>query len=133
MREIHRGAGAMMVLRSSLDLLVGDDSAEQDEALDKLWNEAGNWYGHYLSSKIGGKVLPFLEKDLKAGWNLDEVELSEDEEVVFRFTCFMMSGRFTELLLSFMLGVMGSLGYGEVETDRARGMATVRYAKIPQL
>ncbi len=133
MDEIHRGAGAMTVLRSSLDRLVEADGGEGLESLTKLWGEAGRWYGHYLASKLPGKnVLPFFEKDLKASWGLDETEVMAGDEVVFRFICFMMSERFTELLLSYVSGVMDALGYRESDGDRARGMATIKFSKIPK-
>lgn len=134
MREIQRGGGAMVVTRDVLSQLVESDEGGSSDELAKLWMEAGNWYGHYLSSKLGSEeVVPFLEKDLRVSWNLDEVEFTVgDGTALLKFTCFMMSERFTHLLLSYVSGVMRALGYRDLEGDHMRGMASVRFGKAPK-
>jgi len=134
MREIQRGGGVMLVTRDVLSQLVDNDEESLRDDLAKLWTEAGNWYGHYLSSKLAAEeVVPFLEKDLRVSWNLDEVEFTEgDGTALLKFTCFMMSQRFTDLLLSYVSGIMGALGYRELEGDHMRGMASVRFGKAPK-
>ena len=130
MVEFQRGAGAMMVPRSSLSHIVDGLEAGHADELRALWAEAGHWYGRYIVSKLPGEeVFPFLAKDLASSWNLDEVEIRGGEDALFRFTCFMMSESFTELLLSYVSGLMEALGFREVERDHLRGMATVKYAK----
>ena len=132
MVEFQRGAGAMMVQRSSLSRIVDGLGAGRAEELGALWEEAGHWYGRYVASKLGGgEVFPFLAKELAASWNLDEVEIRGGEDAFFRFTCFVMTESFTGLLLSYVSGLMGALGFREVERDHLRGMATVRYARAP--
>jgi hypothetical protein len=42
----------------------------------------------------------------------------------------MMSEEFTGLLLSYIFGLMDSLGYKEVERDSLRGMATLKYLRF---
>jgi len=131
MREIHRGAGAMVVPRSSLGELVKDLKKSHAEDFGKLWDEAGRWYGRYLLGKLGvGEVLPFLRQDLLTSWNLDEVEITDGDEATLRFTGFMMSEEFTDLLVNYAHGLMESLGYREVECDSLRGMATIRYLRL---
>ena len=130
MREIQRGAGAMVVLRSSLSQLVENNVNEKPEELSEIWREAGNWYGHYLAIKMGQiDVFPFLEKELKASWNLDDVEIKVEDDVIFTFICFMMSEKFTELLLSYMVGLMSALGYSRVDGEHTHGMATIKFMK----
>ena len=128
MGEIHRGAGAMVVPRSSLGQLVDDLKNGRDEDLPSLWEEAGRWYGQYLTSKLrGDEVIPFLRRDLLASWNLDEVEIIDGDEAQLRFAGFGMSEEFTNILLSYVHGLMESLGYQEIEKDGLRGMATIKY------
>ena len=133
MREIHRGAGALVIPRSSLSFVVENcKSGEQKDFKDK-WFEAGRWYGSYISSKLERTdTFKMLEKDLKTSWNLDEIELRGGDEPLVRFTSFMMSNEITELLLSYLSGIMESMGYHEEEHDKVRGMATVKYAKTPK-
>ncbi len=133
MAEFQRGAGAMMVPRSSLSHIVDGLEAGHADELRALWEESGHWYGSYLASKLPSEeIFPFLTKDLAASWNLDEVEIGGDDDARFRFTCFMMSESFTDLLLSYVTGLMSALGYREVERDHLRGMATVRYTRGPK-
>ena len=64
MREIQRGAGAMVVPRGSLSQLVEDFKGDQADELKMLWEEDGRWYGTYLSGKLGeSEVLEFLRED----------------------------------------------------------------------
>jgi len=129
--EIQRGAGAVQLPRSSLDRLVGELYPENGEELRRIWSESGLWYGEYLRAKLRGEdVLGFLEKALLVSWNLDEVEIKDDgSDVALRFASFVMSLESTELLVSYVSGVMNSLGYEEVERDYLRGVATVRYMR----
>ena len=130
MVEFQRGAGAMMVPRSSLTHIVDGLEAGHADELRGLWAEAGHWYGRYLAGKLPGEeVFPFLAKELAASWNLDEVEIRGGDDATFRFTCFIMTESFTELLLSYVSGLMDAMGFREVERDHLRGMATVRYAR----
>jgi hypothetical protein len=133
MREIHRGAGTLIVPRSSLSYVVENCKSGERKDLTDKWFEAGHWYGSYISSKLKlTDTFKMLEKDLKTSWNLDEIELKGGDEPIIRFTSFVMSNEITELLLSYLSGIMESLGFREVEHDNLRGMATVKYAKIPK-
>jgi hypothetical protein len=130
MGEIHRGAGAMVVPRSSLGQLMNDLRNGRVEDLPSIWEEAGRWYGRYLTGKLTvDEIIPFLRRDLLASWNLDEVEIADGDDAVLRFTSFEMSEEFTNLLLSYVHGLMESLGYAEVERDSLRGMATMKYIR----
>jgi hypothetical protein len=131
MGEIHRDAGAVIVPRASLGEIIKSLNKDHVVDLERLWDEAGRWYGKYLVGKLGSDdVLPFLRQDLLASWNLDEVEFTDGDHPSLRFTGFMMSEEFTRLLLSYIHGVMDSLGYGEVERESLRGMATIRYLRL---
>ena len=130
MVDIHKGAGAMVVPRSSLGQLMDDLRNRRDEDLPAVWEEAGRWYGRYLTGKLEvNEIIPFLRKDLLASWNLDEVEIMDGSNAVLRFTGFGMSEEFTNLLISYAHGLMESLGYHEVEKDSLRGMATIKYIR----
>ena len=130
MVDIHKGAGAMVVPRSSLGQLMDDLRNRRDEDLPMIWEEAGRWYGRYLTGKLEKEeIIPFLRRDLLASWNLDEVEIADGDDAVLRFTGFGMSEEFTKLLLSYIHGLMESLGYRETEKDSLRGMGTIKYIR----
>ena len=131
MKEIHRGAGAVIVPRRGLGQIMKSLGNEHAEDIVKLWDEAGRWYGKYLLGKLSSDdVLAFLRQDLLTSWNLDEVEFTDGDHPALRFTGFMMSEEFTGMLLSYVHGVMDSLGYKEIERDSLRGMATIRYLRL---
>jgi hypothetical protein len=131
MREIHMGAGGVIVSRGSLRQIIESLGECHSENLEKLWDEAGRWYGKYILGKLGvDEVFPFLRQDLLTSWNLDECEIKDGDDAVIRFTGFMMSEDFTRLLLSYIHGLMESLGFHEVERDSMRGMATIKYLRL---
>jgi len=131
MSEIHKGAGVLIMPKSSLGQIIEKLGQDQLEGLEKLWDEAGRWYGKYLLSKINSnEVLHFVRQDLLNSWNLDEVEIKIEDNVSLRFIGFMMSEELTHLLLSYMHGLMESLGYKEIERDSLRGMATIKYMQL---
>jgi len=132
--EIQRGAGAVQISRSSLEQLVGELYSGNGEDLRRIWREAGRWYGEYLRTKLNDDgVLGFFEKALLVSWDLDEVEVRDDGgAVTLRCTSFMMPLEVTELLISYISGVMSSLGYEELDRDYLRGMATLRYRAIAE-
>lgn len=133
MVKIQKSAGAIVVPRSSLSFLIEKMPASDVSDLKELWREAGHWYGSYLSSKIPkNDLLPFIEKELVYAWNLDEVKVEGGDEVSVRLTCFVMEIEFTELLLGYVLGIMESLGYREIERDYMRGIANLKYLRAPR-
>jgi len=129
--EVQRGAGAVHIPRSSLERLLKELYPENGEELRRVWHEAGRWYGEYVRTKLrDDDILGFFEKALLVSWNLDEVEVrDEGGTVALRFASFAMSLESTELLLSYILGAMSSFGYGELERDCLRGLATARYMR----
>lgn len=131
--SIQRGAGAVHMSRSSLEHLVSTLYPENGEELRKIWYESGRWYGEYLHTKLKNEdVLGFFERALLVSWDLDEVEIRKDDVgITLRCTSFMMSLETTELLLSYISGVMRSLDYEELDRDYLRGMATVHYKRSP--
>jgi len=130
---IQRGAGAIAVPRTSLGYLIEKLNGSHTSDLRNVWHDSGVWYGRYLSSKMKpNEVFPFLEKELLLSWNLDEVSIKGSIEVAFSFTSFMMSLEFTELLLTYVDGLMESLGYRLVEKDYLRGMANLKFDLKPR-
>jgi len=126
--DVQRGAGNVQVTRSVFrDLILRLYEEDRDELL-RVWGDHGRWYGAYLKAKLSrDEVLGFLEKDLLVSWNLDEAEITRrDLMVTIRLVSFGMSEEFTELLVSYVLGLMGELGFSESERDVLRGLVFMR-------
>lgn len=127
--DIQRGAGNIQITRAVfkdiLQKLVESDGGE----LHRIWYEHGKWYGAYLKAKLSkDHVLDFLEKDLLVSWNLDECEITQQDVMVsMRCVSFGMSTEFTELLVSYIRGLMEEFGFVENDRDVLRGLVSLKF------
>ncbi len=126
---VQRGAGNIQVTRTVLKEIISKLYVSDGDRLRRLWREHGRWYGAYLKARLGREdVLGFLERDLLVTWNLDEAEVAQrDLMVSVRCVSFGMSGEFTELLVSYVVGVMEELGFTENERDVLRGLVSLKF------
>jgi hypothetical protein len=131
--QIQRGANIVHIRRSSLDHLIKELYQTKGEELRRIWYESGLWYGAYLRTKLkDDDVLGFFEKVLLVSWDLDEVEVRNDDgEIALRCTSFTMTLESTELVISYISGAMSSLGYEELSKEYVRGLANLRYKISP--
>ncbi len=129
--EIVRGSGAVQIPRSRFNSLISELHRRNKDELLATWEKAGQWYGEYLHARLGDGVLGFLEKALLVSWNLDEVNIHNDGMIVnLRFTSFIITFELTELLVSYITGIMNALGYDTVEKSYLRGLATLSFRKV---
>jgi hypothetical protein len=129
--NVHKGAGLVNLPRNSVNLLLSSiDDAELNVICDKF-SEAGSWYAAYISSKLpSDSILSFLQEDFKVFWNLDEVEIIEQDVVVeFRATSFNMSTGLTDLLVLYTKGVFEELGYSTSEEEALPGLVFFKFLK----
>ena len=110
---IHKGAGLVNIPRHSLTRIVTLLPNKAAKIINEESFEAGRWYAAYLSSKLSSdSILAFLEHDLKISWNLDEVEIVEEDVMVhFRAASFNMTGDVTKLLVLYTRGLFDECGY----------------------
>ncbi len=129
--QVQLGAGAIQVPRRSLDAVVKVLFSADKEATLSDWAEAGKWYGEYLRTVFGEDAVDVVGGVLKVSWNLDEVEMRrEDMKVELRFASFTLSEDVTELLVSYVVGVMGSLGYERRDGEFIRGLAKLSFERV---
>jgi hypothetical protein len=129
--EVIRASGTIQIQRSDFDEMLQESYEKDREKLLADWRIAGRWYGEYLRAVFRGEVLEYLEKVLRISWNLNEVEVvDEDFTVKISFTSFTMSSEFTELLVEFISGLMTALGYKAEEVDAVKGLAALTYKMI---
>lgn len=129
--RIQLAAGAIQVPRQSLDRVVKALYSADKEATLSDWAEAGRWYGEYFRTLFGEGALEVIEGALKISWNLDEVEMRREEmKAELRFASFTLSEEVTELLVSYVSGVMGSLGYERRGGEFVRGLAKLSFERV---
>ena len=127
--SVQRGAGGIQVTRAVFKELLRKLYTNGRDELLRVWFDQGRWYGAYLKAKMGkDQVLGFLERDLLISWNLDESEIRQQDLMVsIRCVSFGMSTEFTELLISYICGLMGELGFTENERDTLRGLVFMKF------
>lgn len=131
MVQVHKGAGLVNLPRYSLSRIVTLLPKKVAKILSKEYMEAGRWYAAYLSSKLSSdSILTFLEHDLKISWNLDEVEIVEEDVMVnFRCNSFNMTENVTQLLVLYTRGLFEGLGYSINEEDMLPGLVSIKFLK----
>ncbi|MBM3292425.1 hypothetical protein FJY84_07070 [Candidatus Bathyarchaeota archaeon] len=133
LHRIKSKAGTVTIPKNNAAHLISTIDEKNKEKHLQIWQESGEWYGKFLSKRIPStEILNFLEKDLLISWGLDEVTIKNDDGVEFSFVCFMMSPEFTEVLIRYAQGIFHALGYREVEKEYLRGLAKVRFSRIPK-
>ncbi len=129
--RVQLASGAIQVPRRSLEAVVKVLFSADKEAALSDWAEAGKWYGEYLRTVFGEDAVDVVGGVLKVSWNLDEVEMSrEDMKAELRFASFALSVDVTELLVSYVVGVMGSLGYERRGGEFVRGLAKLSFERV---
>jgi hypothetical protein len=129
--RIQLAAGAIQVPRQSLDKVVKALYSTDKEATLSEWIEAGKWYGEYLRTLFGEAAIEVIGGALKISWNLDEVEMRREEmKAELRFASFTLSEDLTELLVSYIAGVMGSLGYERRGGEFFRGLGKLSFERV---
>jgi hypothetical protein len=129
--RVQLAAGAIQVPRRSLDAVVKVLFSADKEAALSDWAEAGKWYGEYLRTLFGEGAIEMVGGVLKVSWNLDEVEMRREEmKAELRFVSFALSEDVTELLVSYIAGVMGSLGYERRGGEFVRGLAKLSFERV---
>ena len=127
--SMQRGAGNLYINRGNFKEIIDQLSESKKAELLDIWEESGRWYGAYLKAKLhSDDLFSFIQRDLKVSWNLDEVDINQqDLMVIVRCTSFGMSQELTDLLVSFLRGLMDELNFSETDRDVLRGLAVLKF------
>jgi hypothetical protein len=127
--SVQRGAGNLSITRNNFKEIIEQLNEDKKIELTNIWRESGKWYGAYLKAKLqDDDLFSFLEKDLQVAWNLDEVEISQQDLMVsVRCTSFGMSKELTDLLVSFLVGLMDEINFTETDRDILRGLIVLKF------
>ncbi|MEM2875908.1 MAG: hypothetical protein QXL67_03015 [Candidatus Bathyarchaeia archaeon] len=130
--RVQKDAGLVINFSDLLDFLISMLYSREENTLHKRWYEAGVWYGTYLQVKIRDeKPLEALKRILSEGWwELNEVDLSVELDIfTLRCISFSLSLERTKLFMSFLEGVISSLGYEVVKKDCIRGIIILSFVE----
>ena len=130
--DLQRTAGFVVVSKEALNYCVQRLYVAEGEQLRKMWMGVGEWYGKYLLARLRGEgVVEVFGRLMRVSrWDLDEFALKrEDDAVMLRFVSFALSVEDTELLMSFVEGAMGSLGYEVKERDYVKGIVSMKFIR----
>lgn len=127
---MQKDAGLMITPSETLNKLIDKLYSSDKEFLQKLWLDAGGWYGKYLLAKVrDGDPVELFEEVLKVtNWDLNDVEFKRDNgSISLRCISFTMSIENTFLLMTFVEGVMNTLGYKTANQKCMRGMINMDF------
>ena len=128
--EVPREAGTVYMPRDILDYLIQKTYGENGEELQRLWYQAGKWYGIYLKEKFEKPLKIFLRLLQEGKWDLNEVTMNQNKEKVeFRCVSAFISQEKTLLLQNFIEGAMHSLGYKTKEKNCFRGIIRLVFSE----
>lgn len=124
----HRTLGGAFVPQDVLNLLIENAYKAEKEQLQTKWYESGKWYGKYLKEKFENPVQAFKTFLEATRWDLNEVELKQNEnEVKLRCISTTLTAEGTELLAKFIEGAIRGIGYQTLKTDCMRGMIVLQF------
>jgi len=125
--QISKASGAIQIPRLKFNEIIEASNIEKSQL---SWYEAGRWYGEYLKTRLGDDAISFFKEDLLMSWNLDEVNLKYDDLYAeISIVSFKLTEELTELLLSYILGVMESLNFNNTHKESLRGLANMKFIR----
>lgn len=130
--EMRKASGHVLIPRDTLNCLIKRLYPKEGNSLKNVWLDAGRWFGKFLAAKLRSyEAVEFFVKMLTASaWELDEVSLEKKENVLrLRLVSFTLPLENTELLMSYVEGVMQSLGYETENRECMRGMINIDFRK----
>lgn len=129
MLRIHKEAGAIFTNRDILDYMIGKTYGENGESLENLWYQTGRWYGIFLNARFDDPLKAFLRFLREGRWDLNEVNINSDNEIVeFRAVSAFLSKERTLLTKNFIEGAMHSLGYKTHNEDCYKGIMRLEFS-----
>lgn len=124
----HRILGGAFVPLNVLNYLTTKAYETEKEELQTKWYESGKWHGKYIKEKFENPVQALKSFLQATRWDLNEVEVKQDKNVVkLRCVSTVLTTEATELLAKFIEGAMHSLGYKTKKSDYVKGMIVIEF------
>ncbi|MEM2169784.1 MAG: hypothetical protein QW186_08310 [Candidatus Bathyarchaeia archaeon] len=126
--QAHRVLGGAFIPQGALEFMIESVYKSSREELLKRWHEDGRLYGRYLRERFVDPVEAikcFLEV---TRWDLNEVyALKEGEDIKLGCVSTTLSLEATELLCSFLEGILRGLGCTIKSLECLKGMIIVSF------
>lgn len=127
--EVHREAGTVFTPGDVMEYLVGKVCNENDGNLERLWYQAGKWYGIYIRGRFNDSVEAFMRLLREGRRDLNDVTLSHNDETLeFKCVSPFLSQERTLLIQKFMEGAMNSLGYKTKGHECFKGIIRMKFS-----
>jgi hypothetical protein len=129
--DIYRSLGAKIVSNEALNYFISKSYPKDSAILKQSWYEFGRLCGKNLSVKYSNPV-DVLEKFLKVKeWELNEASVvQKGNKVNVKCISPIISAEVTELLASFIDGLMHELGYKKCGEEYLKGIISLAYEKV---
>lgn len=124
----HRILGGAFVPLEVLNYLTTKAYEIEKEELQAKWYKSGKWHGKYIKEKFENPIQALKSFLQATRWDLDEVEIKQDKNVVkLRCVSTVLTTEGTELLAKFVEGAMHSIGYQTEKSDYVKGMIVFEF------
>lgn len=128
--ELYKSSGARVVSDDLYNYLIDKSYETEEKVLQDKVLMFGRRCGRTLSAKYADPVGALKDFLLTAGWNLNDVSISKEKDIVsIRCASPILSMENTLLLLKFIDGVMTELGHVLQKQDSAKGILSLEYGK----
>jgi len=129
--DVYRSLGAKIVSSDVLEYLISKSYPKDNAILREKWREFGRLCAKGISVKYS-RPLDMLKRFLKAKeWELNEVSIvQKGNKVGVKCISPILSVEGTELLASFIDGVMHELKYEKSGEECLKGIISLEYVKV---
>jgi hypothetical protein len=128
--ELYKSSGARVVSDDLYSYLIDKSYETEEKVLQDKMLMFGRRCGRTLHAEYADPVGALKDFLLTAGWNLNDVSISKEKDIVsIRCASPILSMENTLLLLRFIDGVMNELGHVLQKQDSAKGILSLEYGK----
>ena len=128
--ELYKSSGARVVSDDLYNYLVDKAYETEEKVLQDKMLMFGRRCGRTLSAKYADPVGALRDFLLGAGWNLNDVSISKEKDIVsIRCASPILSMENTLLLLRFIDGLMSELGHVSHKQDSSKGILSLEYGR----
>ncbi|MBS7610591.1 hypothetical protein KEJ27_00015 [Candidatus Bathyarchaeota archaeon] len=123
--KMCREGGNLTMPRNAVRYLISKVYHSNREELMQVFHDAGAWFGKYMMARMGGEnLVERLRQILYVSvWDANEVYVDKNGDVIsIRCVAPQLSMEETELLASYVYGMLYSIGFKSIEREVIRGI-----------
>lgn len=127
--RMSREGGNLVLPRDVVRYLISKVYYSNRDELLQVFHDAGAWFGKYILARIGSEnLVERLQQILYVNiWDLNEVYVNKDGNTIsIRCVAPQLSVEETELLASYVDGMLDSIGFKQVEREIIRGIIIIK-------